>query len=383
VTSPRIGNQLFVVVTVGIGLLASLVARYILPERFLFDDQHLQTAMDPQTAYLTDGSFQDVAAVYTALGLEDAAPIAALLSVGIFVVCVFVAVGWERMRDCTLLELAAICTSVLIAVVYLGQYSKELVTLAIAALLLAAPRGRSWDLVIAGACLAYGGIVRPYWLLVGVLFLVWRFALSRARRPSLLLLVPLLAYIGLQPAFGIALGGGLQSQREEVNSIRDNADSVGSLIVSPLPDTAGPVGIIAALLMLLIMIFPVPLLLTGSPFHVVSALLILGIWMIVIIPIARGRAACPPDAPRSRPQVRATRSAALLLSLLLVQALFEPDFGSYLKHLTPLLPLALTLLPSVLRAEDVPTEEPAAHRTAARAEARRAAAPSHLARNPS
>ena len=34
-----------------------------------------------------------------------------------------------------------------------------------------------------------------------------------------------------------------------------------------------------------------------------------------------------------------------------VQAIFEPDFGSYLKHLTPLMPLFLTLVPLRTRGE--------------------------------
>ncbi|HIY66433.1 MAG TPA: hypothetical protein H9830_09180, partial [Candidatus Agrococcus pullicola] len=44
------------------------------------------------------------------------------------------------------------------------------------------------------------------------------------------------------------------------------------------------------------------------------------------------------------PGVLARRSIALILALTVVQAVFEPDYGSSLRHLTPLMPLAIVLL---------------------------------------
>jgi hypothetical protein len=54
--------------------------------------------------------------------------------------------------------------------------------------------------------------------------------------------------------------------------------------------------------------------------------------------------------------LRAARASALLVAVVSVQAIFEPDFGSYLKHLTPLMPLFLTLVP--LRARGASEEGP-------------------------
>lgn len=343
------GNQIAVVLLAGCALLAALVARFALPERFLRDDNHLQLAMDPHTAYLTADSFQAVGSIYRWLGLQDAAPIAALLAVGIFVGCVFAAVGWERLRDAQMLDLLAIYAALVIGVVYLGQYSKELVTLLVGALVLLLPRGRVGDAALILVCVSYGGVIRDYWLLIGALYLMWRVVLPLTRRPILLLLPPVLAYAALQPVFRTVFGGGLQIQRSSVNGIRENLDAVGSLIQSPLPDVTGPVGILAALLMVLMLVVPLPLLLSPSAYYLFSALLVMGIWTVVLLPLARGRLAVPHGITPSRAQIVAIRSAALLLSLLMVQALFEPDYGSYLKHLTPLLPLALTLLPASLQ----------------------------------
>lgn len=342
-------NQVAVIVFAAGALLASLVARNLLPERFLRDDRSLQLGMMPDKRHLVASSFQDVAAIYRALGLQDLAPLAGLLSLGLFVVCLFAAVGWDRLRHAELFDLAVIGAALALAVVYLGQYSKELVTIMVTTLLLLAPRGRRWDLTIGLACIAYGATLRPYWLIIGCLFLLWRVALSQTRRPAWLLLVPVIAYVGLQAAFAIFLGDDLQSQREDLNGIRPDADSVASLIVSPLPDGPGPAGILAILVMLLLLIVPLPLLAIGSLYHLASALLITFFWMAVLIPVARGQITAPRMEAPSRPLVVAQRSAALLFSLLMVQALFEPDYGSYFKHLTPALPLALALLPAALR----------------------------------
>lgn len=361
--SSGLGNQLTVVVLTGAALLVSLVARFVLPAQFLLDDGHLRDAMDPQHAYLSDPSFQIVGALYRGLGLEDAPSLAALLGEGLFLVGMFAAIGWGRIRHMGVISLAAVAVSLLLSVAYLGQYSKELLTLLVMLLVLAAPRRWQGEIVVVGACLAYGAAVRPYWILVAALYVLWRLAFRYLKRPLALLVVPVLAYAALQPAFLEVLGGGLQSQRTAVNDTREMAGGaagdVASLIVSPLPDAAGPMGVIAALLMLVLMVVPVPLLLSFSPYHMVSAVLILGIWLTAILPVLRGemQGRSTPAQPRTR--VVARRCAALLLSFLLVQALFEPDFGSCLKHLAPLLPLFLALLPSSLRRPDAEGEREA------------------------
>lgn len=349
-TRTGMSNQIILVILAGAALIVAPAMRFVLPERFLLDDAHLQLAMEPQTMHLTDSSFQGVAAVYTALGLEHLAPIAGLANVTLFVLCTVLAVGWERVRAASPLELAAVGACLVIGLAYLGQYSKELITLVIGALVLIGPRRRAWDVVLVLACVAYGVFLRPYWFLVGAFYLCWRFVLPRTRRPLLLLIVVIALYAALQPAFGIVLSGGLQSQREAVNTVRENPESVGSLITSPLPDAAGPLGVLAALLMVVLLIVPLPLLAGGSPFHMASGMVILALWLAVLVPVLGGRLVERRSAPPSRSRTIATRAASLLLALLLAQALFEPDYGSYLKHLAPLLPLALALLPASRRA---------------------------------
>ena len=104
-------------------------------------------------------------------------------------------------------------------------------------------------------------------------------------------------------------------------------------------------------------LLPWPLVLGGSVTYLVMAGVLVVLWGLVAVSIRRlqreraarsgrrddtGRYLSAPLAERSpRPE----RAVALLLALVVVQAIFEPDYGSYVKHLSPVLPLFLTLLP--------------------------------------
>lgn len=128
-----------------------------------------------------------------------------------------------------------------------------------------------------------------------------------------------------------------------MNAERADVD-VNTVILSLAPEATGAVGVAAAVAMVGLMVVPVDLLLSGSPFHLLSGLAMALIWLLVLIPVLGGRLVREPTggAPLDTPErIRATRAASLLLAFLLVQALFEPDYGSALKHLTPMLPLVL------------------------------------------
>jgi hypothetical protein len=323
-------------------LLASLGVRAVLPEQFLLDDGHLQLAMSGGSLFTDAESFQEVAAMYTALHLDDAAPLAGLLGMGVYVGALLLAAGWERIAQLSPLSLLVTMAFLVPALAYLAQYTKELVTLSAALVVVAVPGGRGrlgtvlGEGAVLAAALAYGATLRPYWLLIAGVYLGWRVLLPRTANPLLLIALPLAAYAMLQPAFRIVLGHGLQGQREWANAERAGT-SVNTLITSIAPDADGLLGVLAALAMIALMVVPLDLLTSGEIFQLASGAAILAVWTLVLAPVVTGRfvGAAGPGA------IRATRAASLLLAFLVVQALFEPDYGSALKHLTPLLPLVL------------------------------------------
>lgn len=337
-----LGNQIFFVLVAGASLATAPLVRAVLPAQFLLDDSHLQVTMGEgvlrgdSTGFLATGLF------YETLGLAHAPTGAALLGIVTFTVAVLLAMGWDRLRNQTIPGLALLVLAYVLALAYIAQFSKEMITLLVTVVVLLAPRSRWGDLLVLAAGLVYAVTLREYWFLVMGMYVVWRVCLAHVRRPLLLVLVPVVAYAALTPVFQVALHGGLQSQREWANSERAPGTEVASLITSPFPGATGALGVVSALLMVVLLAAPVTLAVSGGIYHLASAVVIVLIWAAVLSPVARGRFA----GPRPVQSVRSARAASLLLAMLVIQALFEPDYGSYLKHLTPLMPLVLALLPA-------------------------------------
>lgn len=359
-----LGNQLAVVVIAGCAIIAAPWMRGILPGQFLLDDAHLRASIAGDLLLGDAAGFVAVAGYYRALGLAESPPAAAIVALVLFTAAILLAIGWERIRDLDVIGLGAIGASYVLALAYLAQYSKELFTLAVVTATLAMPRSRWGDAGVVAACLVYAGTVRSYWVIVAALFIVWRIALARIRNPLLLVLVPVVVYAAMTPVFDAMLGG-LQSQREWANAERAATATVDSMITSPIPGATGLLGIVSALIMVVLLVVPVSLAASGSVYHLASAGLILGIWCVALWPVVRGRFAVRPAVV----SVRAARAASLLLALLLVQSLFEPDYGSYLKHLTPMLPLVIALLPAASAVRSRAEQDRAAGTNAAPASA--------------
>ncbi|MFC7376089.1 hypothetical protein ACFQRD_12510 [Brachybacterium sp. GCM10030268] len=334
-----IDNQILVLLAAAGALMASLGIRPYLPEHFLWDDGLLELTIHGGSLVDEAESFERVGHLYALAGLGEAPPLAALLGVALYCSGILLAVGWERTARLSMPSLLVTMAFFVPALAYLAQYSKELVTLGVAMLVVVIPDGRGrlstamGELAVIGGALAYGATLRPYWLIIAVMYIGWRILLPRTAHPLLLVALPAAAYAVLQPLFQAVLGHGLQGAREWSNAERAG-EQVNTLIQSVAPDARGALGVLAALAMLALMVVPVQLLVSGDAFHLASGIAIVVVWALVLVPVLGGRFV----GARSP---RATRAASLLLAFLVVQALFEPDYGSALKHLTPLLPLVL------------------------------------------
>ena len=340
--------QLYVVALTGAAVAVASRFRNFLEEKFTLDAIWIQATLNiPDPSLDPADPFRNTAFVYRILGLADLPDVAAMAAIAVF------GVG-----------LAAISVSYVLALIYLAQYSKEFVSIVLVALVLLLPRGSIPEVVLVGAMVGYAITIRPYWGIVVVLYVVGRILLPRVRGLVPVLIFVVATYGCLQVVFNKILGETLSFSRVAVNSMRaDIHISVGSLIVDFLPDHVG-LQWLNAFLVFLSLLFPWPLILGGSPTYVVMAVVLgflwgLGAWSILQIQreraaVRRGRRAqSARRAPRggalrallSERTPRPERAVALLLALVIVQAIFEPDYGSYVKHMVPALPLFLALLP--------------------------------------
>ena len=313
-----------------LGALLVLFRRTILPTKFFADGQFIQSIALGTNIAPADHSYLVVGLFYRVLGLADAPLLASLLGYVAYVVVLLLAVQNLRRREATLAELVLIGAALLIGAVYIGWYSKDVLVLPIALIALIPSRSRSVDVCLLLAIAAYALGFRQYWAIVAGVFLVLRIATAiRPRISTLLVALPLLAF-GLAVALGLALGVAPDHYRSVVNDGRTIADAQ-STIAPLLASSALPVQALDIVLTFLTLLVPIPLMLHGGSYYLLIAVALSAMWALVA-QRARRTFSNGSDAV-------ADRQLALVLGLVLVQALFEPDYGSALRHLTPLLPV--------------------------------------------
>jgi hypothetical protein len=361
--------QLYVVALAGAAVAVASRFRNFLEEKFTLDAIWIQATLNiPDPSLDPADPFRNTALVYRMLGLADLPDVAAMAAIAVFGVALLAGVRWSELSRLTPVGLAAISVCYLLALIYLAQYSKEFVSIVLVALVLLLPRGSIPEVVLVGAMVGYAITIRPYWGIVVVLYVVGRILLPRVRGLVPVLIFVVATYGCLQVVFNKFLGETLSFSRVAVNGLRADINiSVGSLIVDFLPDQVG-LQWLNAFLVFLSLLFPWPLILGGSPTYVVMAVVLgflwgLGAWSILQIQreraaVRRGRHAQSARralrggalrALLSERTPRPERAVALLLALVIVQAIFEPDYGSYVKHMVPALPLFLALLPLTAR----------------------------------
>lgn len=331
----QVVRQLFVLVTVAMCVGFAVAKEDVLPDKYFSDSQHIQS-LDMAATGPSPDSFMTMAWLYRLVGGFDYPMGTYLVTLALFFVVVFRCVGWDDIRRFGVLESVLFAFAGAEAAIYLAQYSKESVIVLLVLTLVLMPRQLYGDLLFVALACGYAYEVRQYWFIVAGLYLGLRFLL-RARRARWLPIFLVISVVVL--AFGVKLGMGvdLTSFRTGVNA--SNRPYADSTIHDYIPVT-GPLGSAAnVLLTMVLLVVPVPLILALSPSYLVFGGIISLLWLCVLRVARTGM-----HRGWFRADVRLSRAVSLLLAMLAVQAIFEPDYGSYIKHLTPLLPLFFVAL---------------------------------------
>jgi large-conductance mechanosensitive channel len=304
-----------------------------------------------------DSSFQLIAAVYRGLGLAELPALAAIVGVTSYLVVLAVAISPGRLATAAWLDWVIIGSCIALAAIYHGAYTKDLLTV-IVVLAFIVNRGRRLlaELIPVIAMLLYADAFRTYWFLVAGLYVALRLSLGMRRGWTATLTTILALYAALSVAFPAIVDVDLDHFRLTVNEYR-SADSVNTLIVQFIPGS-GPVwGFVNSVLTFASFILPLPLMLRGGAIYLAVAVILITVWgsLVGAIRSARRR------APRGSPTLTAfqNRLFAAILAFLIVQSIFEPDYGSFLRHLTPMLIMAVCLLLSLRSGAAAATREAA------------------------
>jgi hypothetical protein len=338
-----------IVVAAILGLLTVIYRDDIVPIHFSFDGLKIQGIARSDLVGLGDVSYGNVAEIYRFLGLEDSRLISGLLGYFAFLaILIVLRVTWRPFQDRRFVLLAfGFVVAIIFASVYLGTYTKELFVLPIVVLALLRIRSILVDVGIIIAMVLYAGIFRQYWYVVCALYVGFRLVRIARRRA----IVQIVLFAGAIAVSSLALAIALGTEPDHLRSVANlgrlesgNAQSAIQPIVS-LPQPIG--GVVNNVLTGVFLLFPIPLAIRGGIYYVFLGAMIAALWASVIVrvlkvrPVLRQRAAL---GLRDGDGAAVERAWSLLLAFVTVQTLFEPDYGSAVRHVTPLLLLAVLIL---------------------------------------
>lgn len=286
-----------------------------------------------------DQSFTPVANVYRFLGLGDA-PLAAglfgfLLAAGVITFVIF----RVRPRGVSVALALYIVAAYFVGAFYLGQYSKDVFVLPVTLALLL-NRRIWWEIPIVASMLAYTYWFRDYWILITVGYITYRIVTWRQVRIRYLLLIGSVAVLIIGAGNYLVLGNDPNYFRAKVLRILEANTSFAT--ITPFPQPFG--GLVDLFVNYWLVILPVLLPLTAGLLYLVVAA---GLGFLRLYPLFAARSSRRWPSASTFDGVLVRRSLSLLLAFTAVQAIFEPDYGSVIRHLSPLLPVGLSLLLSM------------------------------------
>jgi hypothetical protein len=316
-------------------MLLAIFSRSFLPAKMLYDDRLLQDFI--VGAVVEEGTiYGNTAHLYRLLGLGGSPTLVSVLAVLMLLASVILALRAAGSFGRTWPAVAIAGGTLVLGGIYLGLYTKEFFVVPLVALFITLS-GRLWqEAGWLGLCILYASYVREYWFLVVVLYVVFRLFLRRIHNMRQLVVGWLLVIGAVTVVFNYLLGHSVTYFRTTTNDslITDRATE----IVDPVASSAVPLQWLNVVIVVVLLLMPVVLLTAGSALHVLSALSLAALWTLILLSIYRYL------RHRVVRDVIVERAFALLIAFVTVQSLFEPDYGSYLRHLIPLLPLALVVV---------------------------------------
>jgi hypothetical protein len=314
-----------------------------LPDKYGFDAELIQGLAQEKVSALGDANFENVAFVYRELGFGFQPEIAGIFSFSIFYMYLTYALRRHSIKGVTLTKVITFSLAFVAGVIYCGQYSKEAVQVVFMIPFLLAAEGklREWQVLL--SLLVYSYFFRTYWFLTCAIFILIRISLfrlapkSKSNQRFLVVFLGALLFALIIPLLVSRVTGQQVSEiRNSINSQRIGSNLANSAISNVLPGVDLLSTGLNYLATLTELVFPFPLVVSGGIVFTVFLSAIVFVWFQVGFSVWKYKQ--PTKSANGIPLV-----TALFMSFVSVSAIFEPDFGSYFRHLTPLLPLVFML----------------------------------------
>lgn len=234
-----------------------------------------------------------------------------------------------------------------IRAIFLSVLSKDMISATVVLICVMSARSTWFGPIWLTAATLYGWVVRKYWLLVSATWFGLRIFLKRLTVFRLIVLV-FLIYVALALVFQIGLGVSLDFARSQVNENREIGAEGSRTIIEPIIASDNPIAqALNALITFFRLAFPLELLRFGSVGQLafISIMPFTFVWMVrTIVQGAKSKNAT---------LIQAGKIALAPLSFLIVEGIFEPDFGSFARHFAMVSPLIFSAMALVQESEHV------------------------------
>lgn len=340
VVTPRVPGLsrlqgLVVLLTLGLGAALAFGRSELLPQRLLFDSERIQQFVISPGLLARDGSYSSTAALWRVFTDGGSVRLVGLVTFAVFAFVTFSIAGTGAVPRIGPVSMALIVLTLVLGAVFIAGYTKEFFVALVVFVVIRAPRGWQGEVIGVGTLVLYGTFVRQYWLLIAVAYVALRLAAGVTRPVRTYLVAAVTGLLVASVVFPLALGVPLYSFRDAIlTDITVTPDSaIAGLFAngSAVGDVLNPLIIWAQLQ------FPVHLL-VGSAVQMFGTVAIIALWSGFWFAMWRM------DRARFSLRGREGRCAALVFSCLMALSLFEPDFGSYLRHLAPMAPAVLCMV---------------------------------------
>lgn len=313
----------------------SITHEITLPARFLLDEQVVVERMVTVTRFEAFGdSFDNLAWSFRALGISTQA--ISLIGFLVSTIGLVFAIWRSGVTSLRCMEFLLACFWLFAQTVYIGMLSKEIV-ISLAVLLILLCKDSRFIIVIFTACVVFVAIFfRSYWAITLVPALLLYFGPPFLRRPPSLAVLAVIMFACVAVNFRIQYGEALDFARQMVNESRDPSE-VGSLIVQIIPGGNMISDVTNAMLILGTFLLPVPLILSGMATQTIGGICTFFTLASMFSRYQKRRALAEPRRFEKL-------CFCFAVSFLATQAIFEPDYGSFLRHLSPISPLLMYLL---------------------------------------
>lgn len=315
-------------------LAVALVKESVMKPYFFSDQITIFSFMKMTYSFGPGNSYGSTAYFYKLLGFEQSSIVFALISAVMIIstfVFIFIKVRGGSMNIFDIGVFLFFCFS---SMINLTWQSKDFIVFLMMMPLLITFMNRTAGLLI-WTCFAvfYAYYFRTYWFLFLLEFYGLLLMSRYIHKGKWIFILCLLSLLVLAFGFQYGLGIDVDNFRNEVNEHRLDSTGDGSnTLIRPWVPAGNPIfGWINVSLTWITFFVPFPLILMLSPYYVVISCFII----LMFRRIWQTLSAALQD--RTYPLV--VLFALIIISYTVVQSLFEPDYGSYLRHLAPFYPL--------------------------------------------